>query len=53
LITATLPDGSLIFASELKQLLAHPSLRRDIDPLAVEDFMAWAMFPTIARSSGV
>jgi asparagine synthase (glutamine-hydrolysing) len=45
LITATLPDGSLIFASELKQLLAHPSLRRDIDPLAVEDFMAWGYVP--------
>lgn len=42
---ATLADGSVIFGSELKQLLAHPSLRREIDPLAVEDFMAWGFVP--------
>ncbi|WP_408589969.1 XrtA/PEP-CTERM system amidotransferase [Novosphingobium sp.] len=42
---ATLADGSVIFGSELKQLLAHPSLRRDVDPLAVEDFMAWGFVP--------
>jgi len=45
LFTATLPDGSVVFASELKQLLAHPDCPRAIDPLAVEDFMAWGYVP--------
>lgn len=45
LFTATLDDGSVIFGSELKQLLAHPGLGRAIDPLAVEDFMAWGYVP--------
>jgi asparagine synthase (glutamine-hydrolysing) len=45
LFTATLDDGSVIFASELKQLLAYPGMARDIDPLAVEDFMAWGYVP--------
>jgi len=46
---ATLADGSVIFGSELKQLMAHPSLRREIDPLAVEDYLAWGYVPD-ARS---
>jgi asparagine synthase (glutamine-hydrolysing) len=45
LFLAHLADGSLIFASELKGLLAHPSLRREIDPLAVEDYLAWGYVP--------
>jgi len=45
LITATLPDGQVIFASELKQVLAHPELPRTIDPLAIEDFMTWGYVP--------
>jgi len=32
---ALLPDGTLLFGSELKSLLAHGGLRRDIDPCAV------------------
>lgn len=42
---ARLADGSVIFGSELKQLLVHPLLRRDIDPLAVEDYLAWGYVP--------
>ena len=42
---AALSDGSLAFASELKGLLAHPLLRREIDPLAVEDYLAWGYVP--------
>ncbi len=42
---AALADGSVIFGSELKQLLAHPSLRREIDPLGVEDYLAWGYVP--------
>ncbi len=40
-----LSDGSLAFASELKGLLAHPLLRREADPLAVEDYLAWGYVP--------
>lgn len=35
---AVLPDGTLVFGSELKALLAHGGLARDIDPLAVEEY---------------
>ena len=42
---AHLSDGSVGFASELKGLLAHPLLRRDVDPRAVEDYMAWGYVP--------
>ena len=37
---ALLPDGRLMFGSELKSLLAHPGLSRDIDPCAVEEYFA-------------
>ncbi|MBH5322760.1 XrtA/PEP-CTERM system amidotransferase [Aurantiacibacter sediminis] len=40
-----LSDGSLAFASELKGLLAHPLLRRDVDPRAIEDYMTWGYVP--------
>lgn len=45
LFHARLSDGSLAFASELKGLLAHPLLRREIDPLAIEDYLAWGYVP--------
>ena len=45
LFYAPLSDGSLAFASELKGLLAHPLLRREIDPLAVEDYLTWGYVP--------
>ncbi len=45
LYMAQLSDGSLAFASELKGLLAHPSLRREVDPLAVEDYLTWGYVP--------
>ena len=37
---APLDDGTLLFGSELKSLLAHGGLRREIDPLAVEEYFA-------------
>jgi asparagine synthase (glutamine-hydrolysing) len=42
---AELSDGSLIFASELKGLLAHPMLRRAPSPQAIEDFLAFGYVP--------
>lgn len=42
---APLSDGSVIFGSELKALLAHPLLRREPDPTAVEDYMALGYVP--------
>ena len=45
LFMAHLSDGSLAFASELKGLLAHPLLRREADPLAIEDYMTWGYVP--------
>lgn len=45
LFYALLDDGSLIFGSELKVLTAHPGLKRDIDPCAVEDYFAWGYVP--------
>jgi asparagine synthase (glutamine-hydrolysing) len=42
---ALLPDGALVFASELKGLLAHPLLRREPSPQAVEDYLAYGYVP--------
>ena len=42
---APLSDGSVIFGSELKSLLAHPLLRRAPDLTAVEDYMAYGYVP--------
>jgi asparagine synthase (glutamine-hydrolysing) len=42
---AEISDGSLIFASELKGLLAHPLLRRRPSEQAVEDFLALGYVP--------
>lgn len=45
LFWAQLPDGWFAFGSELKSLLALPSLPRDIDPCAVEDYFAYGYVP--------
>jgi len=37
---ALLPDGMLLFGSELKSMLAHGDMSRDIDPLAIEEYFA-------------
>jgi asparagine synthase (glutamine-hydrolysing) len=42
---AVLDDGQLIFGSELKVLTAHPALRRDIDPRAIEEYFAYGYIP--------
>ncbi|MEM1050713.1 MAG: XrtA/PEP-CTERM system amidotransferase [Pseudomonadota bacterium] len=45
LFLSQLSDGSLIFASELKGLLAHPLMRKRINPQAIEAYMAWGYVP--------
>ena len=45
LFLASLSDGSVAFGSELKALLAHPLLRREVEPLAVEDYLTWGYVP--------
>ena len=40
-----LSDGCVLFASELKGLLAHPLMRRSPDLTAVEDYMAYGYVP--------
>lgn len=37
---ALLPDGTFLFGSELKSVLAHGGLVREIDPLAIEEYFA-------------
>jgi len=37
--------GDLVFASELKGLLAHPGVERKIDPQALEDYLALGYVP--------
>jgi asparagine synthase (glutamine-hydrolysing) len=37
---ALLPDGTLLFGSELKSLMAHGGLDRAIDPGAIEEYFA-------------
>jgi asparagine synthase (glutamine-hydrolysing) len=42
---AALDDGQFIFGSELKSLTVHPRLARELDPLAVEEYLALGYIP--------
>jgi len=42
---APLPDGQVLFGSELKSLMAHPALPRAMEPRAVEDYFAYGYVP--------
>jgi asparagine synthase (glutamine-hydrolysing) len=42
---AELPDGTWVFGSELKSLLTHGGLKRDLDPRSVEDYFALGYVP--------
>jgi asparagine synthase (glutamine-hydrolysing) len=45
LFYAELSDGCVLFASELKGLLAHPLMRRAPDVRAIEDYFAYGYVP--------
>jgi asparagine synthase (glutamine-hydrolysing) len=42
---ALLPDGTLIFASELRGLMAHPAMRMEVQPTAIADYFALGFVP--------
>jgi len=42
---ALLPDGLLLFGSELKSLLAHGGLEPQLDPFAIEEYFALGYVP--------
>ncbi|MEX0607512.1 MAG: XrtA/PEP-CTERM system amidotransferase, partial [Halofilum sp. (in: g-proteobacteria)] len=42
---ALVPGGPLLFGSELKALVCHPDLPREIEPRAVEDYFAFGYIP--------
>jgi asparagine synthase (glutamine-hydrolysing) len=44
------PDGGLIFASELRALLAHPDVPRRLDRLAVAKYLAFDYLPGAATA---
>lgn len=45
LFYAPVSDGSIIFGSELKALLANPLLRREPDMRAIDDYLAFGYIP--------
>lgn len=44
----TVTDGWLLFGSELRALMAHPALRKDVDREAVAAFLRYSYVPTPA-----
>ena len=39
-------DGGLLFGSELKSLLVHPRCPRDVDPVALDEYLALRYIPS-------
>ena len=40
-----LPDGTLVFGSELKTILAHPGVKRELEPKALDLFLTFEYIP--------
>lgn len=54
LFLTRLSGGGLAFSSELKGLLAHPQMRRKVDPKAIDAYLTWGYVPdTHSILSGV
>ena len=41
-----LSDGTVAFASELRGLMAHPSVHRTVDPISIQQFLLFEYIPT-------
>jgi asparagine synthase (glutamine-hydrolysing) len=39
------PEGTLVFGSELKSLLEHPEVRREVSPEAVDSYLSFGYVP--------
>ncbi|MCA1621774.1 MAG: asparagine synthase (glutamine-hydrolyzing) [Acidobacteria bacterium] len=39
------PEGTLVFGSELKSLLLHPEVRREVSPEAVDSYLSFGYVP--------
>jgi asparagine synthase (glutamine-hydrolysing) len=53
LLWARLPDGTLAFASELKALLRLPGITREVDPAALDAYLALQYVPSGTALRGV
>ena len=53
LLWTRLPDGTLAFASELKALLRLPGVSRELDPAALDAYLALQYVPTGTALRGV
>jgi asparagine synthase (glutamine-hydrolysing) len=53
LLWTQLPDGTLAFASELKALLRLPGVRREVDPQALDAYLALQYVPSGTALRGV
>ncbi|MBM3311005.1 MAG: asparagine synthase (glutamine-hydrolyzing) [Candidatus Aminicenantes bacterium] len=42
---ALLPDGTLVFGSEIKTILVHPGVRREVDPRALDLYLTLEYVP--------
>jgi asparagine synthase (glutamine-hydrolysing) len=41
----TIADGHFLFASELQGLFAHPAVRKEVDPEALDDYLTYGYVP--------
>jgi asparagine synthase (glutamine-hydrolysing) len=41
----TVADGQFVFASELQALIQHPGIRREPDPVAIDQFLTYGYIP--------
>jgi len=53
LVYARLPDGSLAFASEVKALLRLPGVRREVDPVQLDAYLALQYVPGGTGLAGI